>query len=198
MAAAEHITPTEYARRRGCDEKAVRKAMAEGRITPFMVNGRKMLDPKVADIQWSANTRARADSAPTAQSANTRQRGEGQRASDDYNAARTRRELAEAERSEIELAKARGQLVETDRVVVAVFTAFRQLRDGGMVVGRKLASRLATMSDARDIQHAIDEEMRELFGTFGARTVPGILQAVTDAGGDISRGRDAAEGEARA
>ena len=52
------ITPTAYARHRGCDEKAVRKAIAAGRIST--IDGK--IDPAVADIQWAQNTRARADS----------------------------------------------------------------------------------------------------------------------------------------
>ena len=56
--AVQLLTKSAYARHRGCDEKAVRKAIAEGRIST--IDGK--IDPEVADIQWARNTRARADS----------------------------------------------------------------------------------------------------------------------------------------
>ncbi len=59
MPAVQLITPSEYARRRGCSEAAVRKAIAKKRITAFERDGKKLIDPVVADIQWAANTRAR-------------------------------------------------------------------------------------------------------------------------------------------
>lgn len=43
----------------GLRQKAVRKAIAEGRIST--IDGK--IDPEVADIQWAKNTRARADQA---------------------------------------------------------------------------------------------------------------------------------------
>src|SRR3989344_8607738 len=60
--AVQLLSKAAYARRRGCDEKAVRKAIAEGRIS--LIDGK--IDPEVADIQWAKNTRARADSKRTA------------------------------------------------------------------------------------------------------------------------------------
>ena len=60
------LTKSAYARHRGCDEKAVRKAVAEGRISTIERDGKQLIDPAVADIQWAANTRARADSASKA------------------------------------------------------------------------------------------------------------------------------------
>ena len=83
-------TISQYARHRGCDEKAVRKAIAEGRITAVEIDGRKMIDAAVADIQWAQNTRARADSRKQAQKATSAT------PTDDasYAALRTRREAA--------------------------------------------------------------------------------------------------------
>lgn len=53
------LTLAAYSRHRGCDEKAVRKAIAENRITAIERDGRKWIDPEVADIQWARNTRPR-------------------------------------------------------------------------------------------------------------------------------------------
>ena len=59
--AVQLLSKAAYARHRGCDEKAVRKAIAERRIS--LIDGK--IDPEVADIQWAKNTRARADSKRT-------------------------------------------------------------------------------------------------------------------------------------
>jgi hypothetical protein len=47
------MTPTDYARHRGCSDSSVRKAITEGRI---QANGAGMIDPAAADAQWAANT----------------------------------------------------------------------------------------------------------------------------------------------
>ncbi len=171
--AVQLMTLAAYARHRGCDEKAVRKAIAEGRITAIERDGRKWIDPEVADIQWAKNTRARADStkaaaAPPAESP----------AGDDltYQSSRARREAAEAQLAELSLAKELGKVIERDRSVSMALTAFRSLRDGGMVLGRKLATRLAPMTDAREIQLAIDAAQRELFTVFATRTLPALIE----------------------
>jgi hypothetical protein len=164
-------TPSEYARHRGNDEKAVRKAIAEGRITAMEINGRKMIDAAVADIQWAQNTRARADSRKARKEAAST--GPADDAS--YAALRTRREAAEAQMAELALAKELGNVIEREPAVSAVFTAFRALRDGGLVIGRKLAANVAAMNDAREVQAAIDTAQRELFDTFSRRTLPALL-----------------------
>ena len=50
------ITQAEYARRRKVSREAVRKAIESKRITGIPHQGRVMLDPDVADIQWARNT----------------------------------------------------------------------------------------------------------------------------------------------
>lgn len=167
-------TISQYARHRGCDEKAVRKAVAEGRITAVEIDGRKMIDKDVADIQWAQNTRARADSRKQAQKAAP---ATSATPADDasYAALRTRREAAEAQMAELALAKELGNVIEREPAVSAVFTAFRALRDGGLVIGRKLAANVAAMNDTREVQATIDAALRELFDTFSRRTLPALL-----------------------
>lgn len=53
------MSQAEYAKHRGVSHVAVHKAIKEERI--MLIGGK--IDPMVADIQWSANTRARAPSA---------------------------------------------------------------------------------------------------------------------------------------
>lgn len=65
-ASGEAITQAEYARRRGCTEGAVRRAIRDGRIT-LLADGR--IDPVAADAQWQRNTRVRMGSRSTAEAA---------------------------------------------------------------------------------------------------------------------------------
>jgi hypothetical protein len=186
------LSVSEYARHRGCDEKAVRKAILAERITVVMQGDRKMIDPEVADIQWAKNTRARADSrrpgadqspAKGLGAANASEASGGAELDSGpkvpgYEQSRARREAAEAATAELNLAKALGLVIERDRAVTAVFTAFRSLRDGGMVLGRKLSAQAANLSDAREVQLLIEGAQRELFDTFARRTLPSLVQAL--------------------
>lgn len=173
------LTISDYARHRGCDEKAVRKALAEGRITRLGTE-RRCIDPEVADIQWAKNTRARADSkAPSADRPAPGPEGAtakpdtpagpaaGAQAAlplDDYTASRARRERADAERAEIEVAKMAGRLIDREQVTAAVFDAFRSLRDRLMVVPRRCAPGLVGMVEVREIELLIADELRRALG----------------------------------
>ena len=174
------LTKSAYARHRGCDEKAVRKAIAEGRISVIVVNGKQMIDPAVADIQWAANTRARADSASKASAAavastTAKKSPSGPENEFDgvprYDVTRAKRENVELRRAELLLAEEEKRLIEREPAVTATFTAFRLLRDEGMQVGRRVAARCASMTDAREIQLLIDEAMRQVFTGFSSRTL---------------------------
>jgi hypothetical protein len=52
------ITPDEYAKQRGVSGRAVRKAIATGRLVQgaFREGGRWKIDPAIADQEWSRNT----------------------------------------------------------------------------------------------------------------------------------------------
>lgn len=174
------MTVSEYARHRGCDEKAVRKALAEGRITRT-VQARRCIDPEVADIQWAKNTRARADSGGKTKPAGTTVAGAAASApdgapGDDYSSSRARRERAEAAMAELELAKISGKVLDREGGLRAVYTKFRELRDSCMVLGRKLSPKLAAMSDEREIRIAVDRAVSEVFETFARRS----LQSLAD------------------
>lgn len=53
---AQLVTQAEYARQRGVSRAAVCKAIASGRITGVPCNGKVMIDPAAADVQWARNT----------------------------------------------------------------------------------------------------------------------------------------------
>lgn len=170
------LTISEYARHRGCDEKAVRKALEEGRITRISAD-KRCLDPAVADIQWAKNTRARGDSgAKTKQGAAPPPAAGDTPAGEDYSSMRARRERAEAMMAEIELAKAAGKVLDRESTLRALHAKFRELRDDAAGIGRRVAPRLAVLTDAREIRILVDREVATVFETFAKRQ----LQALTD------------------
>lgn len=166
------ITPTAYARHRGCDEKAVRKAIAANRIST--IDGK--IDPAVADIQWAQNTRARANTrqkppapadapqapAPVADAPPAPNLPAGG-AEPGYQDHRTRRELADAERAELETARMAGRLVDRERGERAVFESFRELRDRAFAATKTQARRVLGLTEIREIELALEEELREAF-----------------------------------
>lgn len=184
--AVELLTVSEYARRRGCDEKAVRKAIAEGRITAIVVDGKRRIDPEVADIQWAKNTRARVDSgaakgvgspggnSPASGPASALDAPTFDQTQANYHATRAKREEVELRRAELALEEEEKRLLEKDPALTGVFTSFRSLRDGAMPLGRRLSSKLATMTDPLEIQLLIDESLRDVFRTFHDRTLAAL------------------------
>ncbi|MDB5777916.1 MAG: hypothetical protein JWP93_281 [Polaromonas sp.] len=174
--AVQLLTKAAYARHRGCDEKAVRKAIAENRIS--LIDGK--IDPAVADIQWAQNTRARAGSgrasgadelgegqgaaqAPSASLAPVSGVAADQPAAAGYQDHRIRREAADAERAEIETGKLAGRLVERESTERAIFDLFRQLRDAVIAAAPRSAPKVIGMNDARDIERIFTDELRKAF-----------------------------------
>jgi len=182
--AVQLMTKAAYARHRGCDEKAVRKAIAENRIST--IDGK--IDPAVADIQWAQNTRARAGSGRPAVANDL---VEGQRAAQPssapmaplsgaasdqpaasgYQDHRARREAADAERAEIETGKLAKRLVVRDSTERAVFDAFRQLRDAVMSTAQRSAPKVIGLGDVREIERIQADELRKAFAGWEAQMV---------------------------
>lgn len=180
------ISQAEYARRRGVAKSAVAKAVKENRIT--LIDGK--IDPAVADIQWSQNTRARADAGRPAseqgavmgEQASTPENApqapeSGAPAKDDYQALRVRREMAAVEREERENAKEAGQLVDRTKARQGTFDAFRALRDDIMNAPQRAAARVVGMNETREIEHVFVEELRKAFD-IAEKRLQGLLSEV--------------------
>ena len=88
-----------------------------------------------------------------------------------YQTARATREQEEARLAGLKRQQLERRLIDREATLAAVFTAFRTLRDQVMPVGRRLAGRLASMNDARDIQQAIDDELRLVLRQFAEKTL---------------------------
>lgn len=98
-----------------------------------------------------------------------------------FHVARTLRETEEARMAKLKRQQLEGSLIERDPAVTAVFTAFRTLRDSAMPLGRRVAARVATMTDSREIQLLIDEEVRTVLRTFADRTLASLATTLTGA-----------------
>lgn len=163
---ANLLTQAEYARSRkarglpGGSREAVRKAIDEGDISAFGPD--KQIDPELADTQWARNRRARI-SPQAAAAAAADLLGDAPAptppvaaappvaspvADTGYTAARARREIAEAEQSEIELKKAKGELVAWQDVARGGFEVGRELRDTMDSAVNALAAELAAEGNA--------------------------------------------------
>ena len=155
---------------RGCAASAVTKAIQEGRITTVMVDGREMIDPEVADIQWQRNTRARADStsateaaaAPMVIVANEVGRGQS------YEDARRRRELAEANIAEMKQAEMEGLLIRADAVRSAWAAKITGARDALLQIPSRLAPVLAAESDLVKVTALLEDELRQALAELSA------------------------------
>lgn len=171
------LSKAAYARHRGCDEKSVRKAISEGRIST--IDGK--IDPEVADIQWAKNTRARADSKRTVGS-NANGEGVGKDQADTplpgpastsappvYTDYRALREKADAEMAIRANEKDAGLLVERARVERGTFDVVRAFRDAVMNIAQRAAPRCIGLGDSRDIEHVIAEETRKALQGFEDR-----------------------------
>lgn len=193
------LTQAEYARHRkdrglsGGSRESVRKAVDKQTISVFGEKG--LIDPELADVQWVRNTRARmspqaqAGAAPDllagaatvqADAPSTPPPAAAPAAlSNGYTDARARREMADAETSEIQLKKLRGEMLVTADVARAGFEIGRELRDAMEASVNSLASELASISSAdacadilrrhnRALQDLLSKCFREKIGAAAA------------------------------
>ncbi len=170
------ITQAEYARRRGCTEGAVRRAVRDGRIS--LINGK--IDPVAADAQWARNTRVRAGSRATDDVNLSGSGGTGGTAAGDdddeedsatgYWKSRARRERAEAELAELKLAELQGQLVRADDWAAALAKRAAAFREGLLQIPARLSAQLAAESDQARIHALLEDELRQVMSQLTAAT----------------------------
>jgi len=203
------LTVSEYARHRGCDEKAVRKAIDAQRITFVERDGRRLIDPDVADIQWARNTRARVrrDPAASASAAQEPARAADAGHHDDsgsdsdvdattsYQEASRILKIEEARLRRLERQEAEKRLTDAADAARAVWTAFRTLRDTAMPLGRRVASKAAHMTDPREIQLMVDEEVRAMLLSFRDKLLATVVASLAQPGVPDDAAVDAASVE---
>lgn len=186
----------EYARYReahglpGITLRAVQKAIESGRITTVVdEKGKPKIDAEVADIQWGRNTdpdqsaRANAgrDVSPPPSGGTSAGNGAGGHGTDRegslYWDAKTRREVAEASKAELQLAEMAGGLVRRDGVERAAYEAGRLLRDMILSVPSGLAMELAAMTEPQAIEARMRDELRKVLDNLTRLTRTGLEKA---------------------
>ena len=168
----ELISQAEYARRRGCTEGAIRRAVRDGRIALF--DGK--VDPVAADAQWARNTRPRAGSEPVgvvataAPRAGSEQGGgastsppgrEEEDGSGGYWASKARREAAEADLAELKLAEQRGSLISVKAVSDQLALDYATTREGLLQLPSRLGSTLAAETDPAAVERLLRAEIHQ-------------------------------------
>jgi len=182
MAQVNLMTQAQYAEHRKCSRVAVHKAVKEKRIS--LIDGK--IDPAVADIQWAANTRARAPSSPAASAASSgRAPGPAPVAGsdgdvldladnpDDYWVSRGRREAAEAELAELKLAEQRGQLIQVKAVETVWSSALAGMREHLLQVRSRLGPLLANESDTFKVEQMLEAEHNAALQMMSTAALPG-------------------------
>lgn len=196
MAAAQFLTVTQYAAWRGVSPQAVRKALATKRITGVLDAGKVRIDPEVADIQWAKNTdpkqSERANAGKPAAPGGTVAAGieapgprrpgkdSGEEPGNAYWDSRARREAAEAEKAEIELAKLRGSVADREGMHRAAMALGRMLRDSMLGIPPKVAPEYAGMTDPFEIERHLDVAIRRVLDDVAALTMVDLDMARSD------------------
>lgn len=136
--------------------------MDAGRIKTF--GPEKLIDAELADAQWARNTRARVrsgDAETKPQPASGHIEGEPSEISRvSYDEARRRRELAEAERAELQLATMRGELVQASDIGAELSRVFASFREAMMQIPARVSAVLAAETDEARVNAVLTEEIR--------------------------------------
>lgn len=172
MAAAKPISLREYARLRGVSAEAVSKAVTAGRLreSVVQVGGKpKIGDVELADREWGANTRPRADM-PLPPKRGARPTEDGDEALPEgvpsYNVSRavrefhaSRRECALADGAEIDVAEKKGELVSVPEARDYVTKKFAAVKTRILGVPSRMAQRLPEL--AAEVVPVVEELLRE-------------------------------------
>jgi hypothetical protein len=148
------MLPTEYARSRakrglpGGDPSTVRQAIRTGRIST--VDG--MIDPAVADAEWTRNTQKRVDY----------HGGQTEEGTPEWSESKAREAAAKADIAEIEAARLKGDMVDRAGVEKAAIAVSKSLQNALVdVLPAKLAPELAGISDPWALETRLRAEMRD-------------------------------------
>lgn len=155
------ITQAQYAKHRGVSEAAVSKAVKVGRIS--LIDGK--IDPVAADAQWARNSRVRAGAGKPVMEVPVvdpdDDGGDSRPGAEDYLVSRARREAAEADLAELDLAERNGQVIAVKAVEGAWAQALSAAREHLLQVRSRLAPLLAAESDPFKVDQMLDVEMSQ-------------------------------------
>lgn len=179
--AAPPITLTAYAARRGVSPKAVSKAVAAGRLSASVTRDQhgspKIADPDLADREWEANTRARAEYVVPGEAPERAPRDAAPRPPAPqpaapspelaaYYAHRSAREAEAARRERLQADLAEFTLAERRGEMIPIAQALRDVRERNALVKtrllglpRRVAQQLPHL--AAEVVPVVDELVRE-------------------------------------
>lgn len=176
------ISRREYARRRGCSESAVRKAIASGRIS---TEADGTIDPVKADAQWARETdpaqqrghhagmdtargeeraipRAALDAVDEALAESGAMPAAGNGKDMTFVRARTANEVMKAQKAKVQLDALKGKLVDRNRATATIFTLARRERDAWIQWPPRVAALMAAELgvDAHKMESALAKHVR--------------------------------------
>lgn len=150
-----------YSRLRGVTKEAVSKAVREGRIPSFNENGRRLIDPELADQEWQKNTN------PSVANEESRQKKLGVSIEEDknngpsYSQSRSIREAYQARLAKLSYEEKLEKLVSAEKVKVTAFTTARIVRESVLNIPNKISYQLATETDSNKIHLILTEALIE-------------------------------------
>lgn len=170
------VSKSAFAKMQGVSPAAVTKAIDEGRITVVLDGDKERIDPAVAQIQWSQNTRPRAPSGNAVNAATQLDApaiaGKVGKESI-YWDSRASREQAEAAMAQLELAEMQKTLIQVDAVKSAISTAFAATREAMLQIPSRIAASLAAEGDAQKIQQQLSEAIHAALSSLSSTKQPG-------------------------
>lgn len=150
-------TISEYARHRGCTHGYVSKLRDQGRLVLITINGRVRVDFEQSDARVSgtadparaangvrpqAGAKAGSASPPARQPSAQAGAGANPPADEDFSAARTRREISEANMAEMRERELAGQLIRVDAVRASGARTVATARDALLQIPHRMTAYL--------------------------------------------------------
>ena len=144
-----------YAKHKGVSDRAVRKAIQSGRITP---DSKGQIDADMADSQWEENTDVSKQHSPTA--------GDNKVS---YAKVKTAHEFQKMKRTELLLKKEKGELIDKDTVKTQVFNLGRQVRDSWVNWPDRIAALMAAELnvDEHEMHKILEKHVRDHLNDIG-------------------------------
>lgn len=160
-----------YAKHRGVSPEAVSKAVESGRITTVTdENGKRLIDPEKADLEWARNTQSSKRYNPTkgemAQGKKKPDPEEGDPAlsqvlqGPSYAQSRAIREAYAARLAKLEYEEKTEKLIPVDKVKVDAFKLARTVRDAILNIPDRISNELASYgNDPARIHERLTQEL---------------------------------------
>jgi phage terminase Nu1 subunit (DNA packaging protein) len=165
------MTFAAYSRHRGVSKQAVTKAIAAGRISVVVENGKRFVDSDVADVEWERNSQhdqrripiQDEDSQAPVQSEGEQKTPatEGPSGTQSYTKNRAVREHYNARLAKLSFEQRSGKLVEEEQVKKEAFVIARRVRDSLLAIPDRVAAELVNEPNQFRIHARLTEEIRK-------------------------------------